>query len=92
VKGEEKTGKIHWKRMTRLCFQQGKNNEFHFLIASEDHEVQIYFYDGWKFHESPVDFTGDSFGAGVVNMRGYDGIINGTTTIGEGIDFSLVFL
>jgi hypothetical protein len=65
---------------------QGKNNEFHFLIASEDNEVQIYFYDGWKFLESPVDFTGDAFGAGVVNMRGYDDIINGTTTVGELIE------
>ena len=62
---------------------QGKNNEFHFLIASEDHEVQVYNYDGWKFHKSPVVFTGDSFGAGVVKMRGYDNIINGTTTIGK---------
>lgn len=64
-------------------FLQGKNNEFHLLIASEDREVQIYFYDGWKFHESPIDFTGDAFGTGVVSLRGYDGIINGTTTIGE---------
>lgn len=62
---------------------QGKNNEFHFLIASEDNEVQIYFYDGWKFHESPLDFTGDAFSAGVVSMRGYNDIINGTTTVGE---------
>ena len=64
---------------------QGKNNEFHFLIASEDHEVQVYNYDGWKFHKSPVVFTGDSFGAGVVTMRGYDNIINGTTTIGKNL-------
>lgn len=64
---------------------QGKNNEFYFLIASEDHEVQVYSYDGWKFHKSPVVFTGDSFGAGVVTMRGYDNIINGTTTIGKNL-------
>lgn len=48
--------------------------------------MQIYFYDGWKFNESPIDFTGDSFGAGVVSMRTYDNIINGTTTIGENLE------
>lgn len=55
------------------------------MIASEDHEVQIYFYDGWKFQESPIDFTGDAFGAGVVSIRAYDNIINDTTTIGRKI-------
>lgn len=66
------------------CFVfQGDNSTFHLLIASEDREVQIYFYDGWKFQESPIDFTGDAFGSGVVNMRAYDDIINSTKTIGE---------
>lgn len=59
------------------------NNEFHLLVASEEHEVQIFLYDGWKFNESPIDFTGDAFGSGVVGIRAYDNIINGTTTIGE---------
>lgn len=70
--------------MISSCFK-GKNQEFHLLIASEEHEVQIYFYDGWKFNESPIDFTGDSFGAGVVSMRAYDNLINGTTTLGKNL-------
>jgi hypothetical protein len=71
------------KFSSKILNFQGKNNEIHLLIASEDQEVQVYFYDGWKFQESPVDFTGDSFGAGVIAMRGYEDIINDTTTIGE---------
>lgn len=53
------------------------------LIASEESEVQIYSYDGWKFNESPIDFTGDSFGSGVVGIRAYDNMIENTTTIGK---------
>jgi hypothetical protein len=45
--------------------------------------VQIYNYDGWKFHDSSIDFTGNAFGFGVVSMRSYDNIIENTTTIGE---------
>lgn len=57
--------------------------EFHLLITSEEREVQIYYYDGWKFHESTLDFTGNVFSSGVVSMRYYDDIIDNTTTIGE---------
>jgi len=61
----------------------GKRGEFHFLIASEDREVQIFFYDGWKFQESPIEFTGEAFGAGIESLRVYDNIINGSSTIGK---------
>lgn len=53
------------------------------LIACEDQEVQIYQYDGWKFQESSVDYTGEAFGQGVVKMRAYDNIIKETSTIGK---------
>ncbi|CRK89288.1 CLUMA_CG003047, isoform A [Clunio marinus] len=43
--------------------------------------VQIYSYNGWKFEESHIDFTGHAFGAGVVRLRAFDHIINETTTI-----------
>lgn len=53
------------------------------LITSEDTEVQIYYYDGWKFQESNLDFTGDAFSAGVTSMRVYNDIIENTTTLGK---------
>ncbi|CAG9797903.1 unnamed protein product [Chironomus riparius] len=59
----------------------GKDNEFNLLITSEDSEVQIYYYDGWKFQESSIDFTGSAFGAGVVTIRSYSNIIENTSTI-----------
>lgn len=53
------------------------------MITSEDTEVQIYYFDGWKFKKSSVDFTGEAFGAGVKSMRVYNNIIENTTTLGK---------
>lgn len=64
-------------------FQFSENEDFYLLIASKDHEVQLFSYDGWKFLESPVDFTGDAFNEGVTSIRSYDNILSDTTTIGE---------
>lgn len=64
-------------------FQQKGNEEFYLLVASKDNEIQIFSYDGWKFLDSSIDFTGDAFSAGVTSIRTYDSIIHGTTTIGE---------
>lgn len=67
----------------KIIYFQGKDNEFNLLITSEDSEVQIYYYDGWKFQESSIDFTGSAFGAGVVTIRSYSNIIENTSTIGR---------
>lgn len=53
------------------------------LITSEDTEVQIFYFDGWKFQESNLVFTGAAFGAGVKSMRVYDNIIENTTTLSK---------
>ncbi|XP_070504102.1 uncharacterized protein clos, partial [Chironomus tepperi] len=72
---------INVKQVQAVSAILGKNNEFNLLITSEDSEVQIYYYDGWKFQESSLDFTGSAFGAGVVSIQAYDNIIENTSTI-----------
>lgn len=47
-------------------------------MSSSTQELQIYQYDGWKFLESSIDFTGESFGRGVSSMRSYSDINNDT--------------
>ncbi len=58
-------------------------DDIHLLIASDDTEVQIYHYDGWKFQESKLDFTADAFSSGVTSMRVYTDIIENTNTLGN---------
>lgn len=48
------------------------------MIACRDQDLQIYQYDGWKFVEASIDFTGEVFGKGVVSMRSYNDLTNDT--------------
>lgn len=57
------------------------------LISSEHTEVQIYYFDGWKFQEASIVFTGEAFSTGVTSMRVYNNIIENTTTLGEEFNF-----
>ncbi|KAG5674647.1 hypothetical protein PVAND_004601 [Polypedilum vanderplanki] len=72
---------INVKHVQAVASIISKENEFNLLITSEDREVQIYYYDGWKFQESTLDYTGNSFSSGVSNIRSYDNIIDNTNIL-----------
>ena len=48
--------------------------------------MQIYQYDGWKFEESSLDFTGKAFNTGIMSIRAYNNIIEDTTTVGKSLE------
>lgn len=39
------------------------------LIALKDQPTKMYQFDGVRFSETPIHFSGGSFGRGVMNMR-----------------------
>lgn len=57
----------------------GSNNEFCLLVACENHAIEVYQYDGWKFKKSTSYQTGDAFGKGISKMRTV--ALNGTTAV-----------
>ncbi|XP_055679370.1 uncharacterized protein LOC129787669 [Lutzomyia longipalpis] len=47
------------------------NDQVLLLFSSEKESIRIYEYDGWKFYESSVRYTAESFEFGVSTMRVY---------------------
>ncbi|XP_059612245.1 uncharacterized protein LOC132258787 [Phlebotomus argentipes] len=41
------------------------------LFSSQEAPIKIFEYDGWKFYESSVKYSGESFDTGVTRMREY---------------------
>lgn len=55
----------------RIFLSQGNNNEFVLLVSIEEGSTKTFQYDGFKFYDTPITFTGGSFGRGVSKMRTY---------------------
>ncbi|GLV35615.1 Anaphase Promoting Complex subunit 10, partial [Carabus blaptoides fortunei] len=50
---------------------EGPNGEFILLVSCKDEGVKVFQYDGWRFIESEVQYTGEAFGSGILNMFSY---------------------
>lgn len=64
-------------------YQQNDDQEFQLLVTSKGQELKILQYDGWRFSESVIDYTGELFNSGVSSIRTYKDLIPNTTMIGE---------
>lgn len=59
---------IHYFYNLLIVLFQGPNGEFILLVSCKDEGVKVFQYDGWRFIESEVQYTGEAFGSGILNM------------------------
>lgn len=52
-----------------FTYLQGEHKEFVLLVTMKQGTTKTYQFDGFNFFETPITFTGGSFGKGVAKMR-----------------------
>lgn len=46
-----------------------ESKEFVLIISNKNTPIKTYQFDGWRFVETAIQFTGGSFGTGISKMR-----------------------